>query len=57
MGSAVKGKGGKVFGDGRRFDFGDGHTMRYTDHVSQKCTLEPYIILLTNVTPINLILK
>ena len=29
---------------------GGGHTMQYTNHVSQKCTLETYIILLTNVT-------
>ena len=29
---------------------GDGHTMQYTDHVSQKCTLETYMTLLTNVT-------
>ena len=34
---------------------GGGHTMQYTDHVTQKCTLETYIILLNNVTPINLI--
>ena len=34
---------------------GGGHTMQYTDHVSQKCALELYIILLTNITPINLI--
>ena len=34
-----------------------GHRMQYTDHVSQKCILETYIILLNNVTPINLIIK
>ena len=34
---------------------GGGHTMQYTDHVSQNYTTETYIILLTNVTPINLI--
>ena len=34
-----------------------GRTMRYTDHMSQKCTFETYIILLTNVTSIKLILK
>ena len=34
---------------------GGGHTLQYTDHVSQNCTLETYIILLTNATPINLI--
>ena len=36
---------------------GGGHTMQYTDHVSQKSTLETYITLLANVTPINLIKK
>ena len=36
---------------------GGGHTVQYTGHVSQKCTLETYIILLTNVTPINLMEK
>ena len=30
-----------------------GHTRQYTDHVSQNCTLETDIILLTMVTPIN----
>ena len=37
-------------------NFGNGPIMQYTDDVSQKCTLETYIlvILLTNVTPINL---
>ena len=30
---------------------GGGHTMQCIDHVSQKCILEIYIILLTNVTP------
>ena len=29
--------------------------MQYIDHVSQKCTLETYMILLTNVTPTHLI--
>ena len=32
-----------------------GHTGQCTHHVSQNCTLETYIILLTNVTPVNLI--
>ena len=31
--------------------------MQCTDHVSYKCTVETYIIELTNVTPINLIKK
>ena len=30
------------------------HTVQYTDGLLQNCTLESYIILLTNVTPINL---
>ena len=34
---------------------GGEHAMQYTDHVSQKRTLETYMILLTNVNPINLI--
>ena len=29
------------------------HTIQYTDNVLQNYTLETYIILLTNVTPIN----
>ena len=32
-----------------------GHTVQYTDLVLQKCAVETYMILLTNVTPINLI--
>ena len=35
----------------------DGHTMQYTDDIPYNCTLETYIILLTIVTPINLIKK
>ena len=27
------------------------HTMQHTERVSQKCTLETYMILLTNVDP------
>lgn len=34
---------------------GGGHTMQYTDHVSWTCTLETYVILFTNGTPIHLI--
>ena len=37
------------------FTLGDGHTMQNTHDVLQKCTLATYIILLTNVIPINLI--
>ena len=32
---------------------GGEHTIQYTDDVLQDCTPETYIILLTNVTPIN----
>ena len=32
---------------------GDEHTTQYTDNVLQKFTPETYIILSTNVTPIN----
>lgn len=31
--------------------------MQYIDDLLWKCTLETHIILLTNVNPINLILK
>ena len=33
------------------------HTMQYTYGVLLNCILKTYIILLTNVTPINLLLK
>ena len=33
--------------------WGGEHTIQYTDDVLQKCTPETYMILLTNVTPIN----
>lgn len=33
------------------------HTMGNTDDVLRNCTLETYIILVTCITPINLILK
>ena len=36
---------------------GGGHPMQYTNNVSYKCTLDIYMILLTNVIPINLIKK
>lgn len=32
---------------------GGEHSMEYTDIVLQSCTPEIYIVLLTNVTPIN----
>ena len=33
---------------------GGRHTMQYTDDVLQNSTVETYVILLTNVNPINL---
>ena len=33
--------------------WGGQHTVQYTDDVLQNCILETYIILLTNVTPVN----
>ena len=39
----------------RDLSLGGEHTMQYTDDVLLNCTLETYIILLTNVTSINLI--
>lgn len=33
------------------------HTMKYTHDVSYNCTHETYIILITKVTPINLMKK
>ena len=36
---------------------GDEHTIQCTDDVLQNCTPETYIILLSNVTPINSIKK
>ena len=35
----------------------DEHTIQYTDDVLQNCTSETFVILLTNVTPINSISK
>ena len=33
--------------------WGGGHTIQYTDDVLLSCTLETYIISLTNVNPLN----
>ena len=33
--------------------WGGEHTIKYTGDMVQKCTPETYIILLSNVTPIN----
>ena len=51
----VKGKGAKYIVMEDDLSLDGGHTVRYTDHVSQKCTLETYMTLGTNDTPINLI--
>ena len=53
-GDIVKGKGAKYLLTQDDLTFGGGHTMQYTDHLSWKYTLETYIVLLNNVTPINL---
>ena len=37
--------------------WGGEHTMQYTDDILQNCTPETYIILLTNVTPMNSVKK
>lgn len=34
---------------------GGKHSMQYTDNVSSNCTLETYVILFTNVTPLKLV--
>ena len=39
--------------DGGRSDWGGEHTPQYTDGVLWNCTPETYIVLLTNVAPIN----
>ena len=43
--------------DEKDLTLGGGHTVQHTDDESQNRTLETYIILLTNITPKNLILK
>ena len=53
----VKVKGHKYMVMEEDLTLGGGHTMQYTDHILNKCTLDTYMILLTNVTTINLILK
>ena len=47
-------KGDQMHGDRERTDVGGEHTMQCNSDVSQNCTLGTYM-LLTNVTPINLI--
>ena len=56
MGGVEESKWG-IHGDGRRLDFGAEHTIPYTDDMLYNCTPETHVILFTNVTPINLILK
>ena len=41
----------------RDLTWGGEHKIQYTDDMLQNCKPETYIILLTNVTPINLIKK
>ena len=48
---------GGTEGDGRRINLDGEHTMQYTNDVLENCTLETYMILLINVTPINSIKK
>ena len=55
VGEVVKCKGGQIYGDGRGLTLGGGHTMQYTNYVSEICILETYMILLANVTSINFI--
>ena len=50
----VKGKGVKHRVPEDDQTLGGGHTMPYTDHVSQRCTLEAYMIILTYVHPMNM---
>lgn len=50
-----KGKGIKYTVTKEELTLGDEHTVQYIDDEFQKCTLETYIILLSNVTQINLI--
>ena len=51
----MKGKGAKYTVMEEDLTLGGEHPLHYTDDVLQDCTLETYIILLTNVTLINLI--
>ena len=50
----VKGKGSQTYSDGDDLTLGGGHTMQHTGHVEES-TPEAYIVLLANVTPVNLI--
>ena len=52
-GVLVKGKGDQIYVTEDR-TLGGGHIMPYAGDVSQRCTLETYVILLTKVTTMNL---
>ena len=54
MEEVVKGKEGQIYGVGKDLTVGGKHTMQNTGDALQNCTLETYIVLLTNITPINL---
>ena len=56
MEGVAEGKVG-ISGDGSRLDSGGGHTIQYTGGLLQDCMPETYVILLTNVTPINSVLQ
>ena len=45
----------KCIGMEKDLTLGGGHTVQYTHDILQNCTLGTYIILLTNVTPVNVI--
>ena len=48
-------KGAKYMVTKDELTLGGGGTMLCTDYVSQKCTPKIYMILLTNVPPVNVI--
>lgn len=52
-----KEKGGHIDGDEGDFTLGGEYTMLYTYDVSLNYTLEIYVVLLTSVTPIDVIKK
>ena len=53
VGEVVKDRGGQTYGDRKLLDLDGENTKQYRD-VLKNCTLETYVILLTNVTPIYL---
>ena len=44
---------GGINGDGKVLDLAGEHTIQFIDNVLQNCRPETYIILLTNIIPIN----